>query len=43
VLESVADNAARLCAADDAHIWQRDGEQLNIAVSRGGHPTSRAR
>ena len=36
VLETVAANAARLCAADDGHIWQRDGATLHRVASWGG-------
>ena len=43
VLETVAENAARLCAADDAHIWQRDGAELRAVVSWGGQPIGRTR
>ena len=41
VLETVAENAARLCAADDGHIWQRDGDSLRLVASWGGQPTAR--
>jgi PAS domain S-box-containing protein len=41
VLETVAENAARLCAADDGHIWQRDGPELHLVASRGGGPVGR--
>jgi PAS domain S-box-containing protein len=41
VLQTVAENAARLCAADDGHIWQRDGDVLNLVASWGGQPTAR--
>jgi GAF domain-containing protein/CheY-like chemotaxis protein/HPt (histidine-containing phosphotransfer) domain-containing protein len=43
VLEAVAQNAARLCAATDGHIWQRDGAELHLAASWGGHPVGRDR
>ena len=39
VLETVAENAARLCAADDGHIWQRDGDELHLVASWGGGRT----
>jgi GAF domain-containing protein/CheY-like chemotaxis protein len=42
VLEAVADSAARLCSADDANIFQVQGEMLALAVSRGGIPPSPA-
>jgi PAS domain S-box-containing protein len=41
VLETVAANAARLCAADDSHIWQRDGATLHRVASWGGRPVAR--
>src|SRR5262245_8546912 len=41
VLTTVAENAARICAADDAHIWQREGEELQIAASYGMAPLTR--
>ena len=41
VLETVAANAARLCAADDGHIWQRDGATLHRVASWGGQPVAR--
>jgi PAS domain S-box-containing protein len=43
VLETVAENAARLCAADDGHIWQRDGKELQLVASWGGRPVGRQR
>ena len=43
VLETVAENAARLCAADDGHIWQREGNELHLVASWGGQPTTRRR
>ena len=41
VLDTVTENAARLCAADDGHIWQRDGETLYRVASWGGRPVAR--
>jgi signal transduction histidine kinase len=41
VLNAVAENAARICAADDVHIWQRDGEELQVAASYGMAPLTR--
>jgi GAF domain-containing protein len=41
VLDAVAENAARICAADDAHIWQREGEELQVAASYGMAPLTR--
>src|SRR5262245_11662101 len=35
VLAAVAENAARLCTADDGHIWQRDGVELQVVASWG--------
>jgi two-component system, NtrC family, sensor kinase len=43
VLETVAASAARLCAADDGHIWQRDGAELHLLASWGGQPVGRQR
>src|SRR5262249_2732312 len=34
---------ARLCAADDGHIWQRDGAELHLVASWGGQPVGRRR
>ena len=43
VLEMVAANAARICAADEAHIWQRDGRELLVASSFGAGQLTRRR
>jgi PAS domain S-box-containing protein len=43
VLDAVAKNAARLCAADDGHIWQRDSADLQVVASWGGQPSRRRR
>ncbi|MBI4611442.1 MAG: GAF domain-containing protein [Candidatus Rokubacteria bacterium] len=41
VLTSVAENAARLCAADDAQIFRVDGPVLQLAASYGDMPVSK--
>ena len=41
VFDTIAQNAARLCEAADAHIWRRDGERLHVVASHGGLPLSR--
>ena len=41
VLDAVAENAARICAADDAHICQREGEELQVVASHGTAPLTR--
>jgi len=38
VLEAVADSAARLCSADDANIFQVQGDRLVLVTSRGRIP-----
>jgi signal transduction histidine kinase/DNA-binding response OmpR family regulator len=43
VLEAVAENAARLCAANDGHIWQKEGAELHLVASWGGQPVGRQR
>jgi two-component system, NtrC family, sensor kinase len=41
VMNAVAENAARLCDAADAHIWHRDGDRLRIVASHGAMPLTR--
>ena len=41
VMNAVAENAARLCDAADAHIWQRDGDRLRVVASHGSLPLAR--
>ena len=38
VLEAVADHAARLCNATDAHIFRVNGDVLRLATSFGSTP-----
>jgi GAF domain-containing protein/CheY-like chemotaxis protein len=41
VFDTIARNAARLCEATDAHIWQREGDRLRVVASLGGLPMTR--
>jgi GAF domain-containing protein len=43
VLDTVAENAARLCAANDAQILLVDGDVLRRAASFGSHETAETR
>jgi signal transduction histidine kinase len=43
VMDTIAANAARLCAADDVHIYRVDGEDLRLAASHGSLPAPRDR
>src|SRR5262245_51141633 len=43
VLDTVAQNAARLCEATDAQILQVDGDSLRLTASYGPLPTSQTR
>src|SRR3990172_6057049 len=43
VMLAVAERAAHLCGANDAHIWRRDGNQLEVVASYGGLPVRRPR
>src|SRR5262245_38636364 len=38
VLEVVAENAARLCEANDAAIWRAEGDKFWLAASHGSLP-----
>jgi GAF domain-containing protein/anti-sigma regulatory factor (Ser/Thr protein kinase) len=42
VLDVVAENAARLCEANDAAIWRAEGDKFWLAASHGSLPISRA-
>ncbi|NNF46887.1 MAG: SpoIIE family protein phosphatase [Desulfofustis sp.] len=38
ILETVAENAARLCEASDAEIFQTEGDGLRLVAKYGSHP-----
>jgi two-component system NtrC family sensor kinase len=42
VLNTVAENAARLCEANDAAIWRAEGDKFWLAASHGSLPINRA-
>ena len=42
VLDTVAENAARLCDASDAAIWRADGDKFWLVASHGSIPIHRA-
>ena len=42
VLDVVAENAARLCEANDAAIWRAESDKFWLAASHGSLPVSRA-
>jgi two-component system, NtrC family, sensor kinase len=39
VMTAVAENAARLCEAEDAHIYRVEGDVLRLTASHGPRPT----
>ena len=41
VFDTIAQSAARLCAAADAAIWQREGDRLRVVASLGALPMTR--
>jgi GAF domain-containing protein len=41
VLDAIAERAARLCATDDAAIWQRQGDEARLAAHWGPLPVRR--
>jgi len=41
VMTALAESAARLCEATDAHIWQREGDFLHAVASHGDVPIRR--
>jgi signal transduction histidine kinase len=41
VMNAVADSAARLCEATDAHVFQKEGELLRVVASYGALPLAR--
>jgi len=43
VMAALAESAARLCEATDAHIWQREGDNLQLVASHGPLPIKRPR
>jgi len=43
IMNAVAERAAHLCAATDAHVWRRDGEELEVVAGFGGLPVRRPR
>jgi len=43
VMLAVAERAAHLCGASDAHIWRRDGNEIEVVASYGGLPVRRPR
>jgi two-component system, NtrC family, sensor kinase len=43
VLDTVVESAARYCGAADAHIWQRDGEDLRLVAHHGPLPSPMGR
>jgi GAF domain-containing protein len=43
VLDTIAENAARLCEADDAQIFRSDGDLIRLAANYGGTPATQVR
>jgi len=43
VMVALAESAARLCEATDTHIWQREGDDLQLVASHGPLPIKRPR
>jgi GAF domain-containing protein/anti-sigma regulatory factor (Ser/Thr protein kinase) len=43
VMRAVAERAAHLCGATDAHIFRRDGDKLEAVAGYGGRPIRRPR
>jgi len=41
VFDTIAESAARLCEATEAHIWQREGDRLKVVASHGDMPLAR--
>ncbi len=41
VMNAVADSAARLCEATDAHVYQKEGDLLRVVASYGALPLAR--
>ena len=41
VFDTIAERAARLCEATDAHIWQREADRLKVVASFGDMPLAR--
>ena len=43
VMAALAESAARLCEATDAHVWQREGDDMRAVASHGALPLRRTR
>jgi len=43
VLDTIAENAARLCDADNAQIFRSDGDLIRLAANYGGTPATQVR
>jgi GAF domain-containing protein len=41
VFDTIAQSAARLCEAADAHVYQREGDRLRVVASHGPLPLAR--
>src|SRR5215831_21353836 len=41
VMNAVAESAARLCEATDAHVYQKEGDLLRVVASHGALPLAR--
>ena len=43
VMAALAESAARLCEATDAHVWRREGDEMQLVASYGGLRVRRPR